>query len=153
MLLSFADFFNRALQNTFAAAQNYRSLYLSYIYYLRRQLDTLSKEDNCWDESVKEIRDFIVIAYDNLIKCSYCKYHARFCRPIDEFWHLIYWFLFQVLETKVIQNVNYLYGGLDLKQKLCTITSNFVIFGPIYLTRVMDKLRRTGSDTSQWNGG
>lgn len=67
----FAEFFNKALQNAFSSAADYRAVWFAYIYYLRRQLDTISTEDQRWESSVKEIRDVIVMAYQNLTDCSY----------------------------------------------------------------------------------
>ena len=55
----------------FPTAADYRSMWLAYIYYLRRQLDTISTKDELWESSVQEIRDVVVMAYQNLTECSY----------------------------------------------------------------------------------
>ncbi|XKL64324.1 hypothetical protein PGB90_004410 [Kerria lacca] len=90
------ELLEKALQ-TFAEAKGIKSVWLSYIYYLKRQLSLISSDSgDQWENAIKEIRDIIYMAYNNL--CSYYGLDGDYECEL-----LLWWARFEAETTKDLE--------------------------------------------------
>lgn len=60
----------KALGSPFEAPEDYRNLWLSYLSYLRRQLERIAESDDNKIEHLEEIRGVVNRACDHLSSCK-----------------------------------------------------------------------------------
>lgn len=70
---------NKALPALMSSESGPRSVWLSYIYYLRRQLSTIPKEESeKRTKGIDEIREVVNMAFQHLNKCKYTTIRSVF---------------------------------------------------------------------------
>lgn len=66
-----SEMFNKGLENVYTNPKDSKALWLSYIYYLLRQLSSVSSEnEKLRESSIEEIRTVFNMASENLVKCN-----------------------------------------------------------------------------------